>query len=691
MDRARSYFPTGLTTWFPILIVVAGFLAYANSFGCPFLFDDTTVITRNPHIYHLWPPWKAIQSPNRLLADYSFALNHAWAGFSPAEYRLVNIMIHLGAGLLLYGIVRRTLLVPRWESRLASSAPGLAFATALLWVLHPLQTESVTYIAQRIESLMGFLFLLTFYLFIRGMTASRGRGVWLTVAVTACALGMATKEVMVVSPILLLLYDRIFFRSSPPPPAGRWKWHAAFFSTWGVLALLLWLAAAKAQAEHVPLVGAGASRGDYALTQLNIIALYLRLAVFPHPLCLDYQYPLVASPAEALWPGLLTVVLGLASLWGIFRRSWLGFLGAWFFLILAPSSSFNPLPDAVFEHRMYLPLAAVILLAVVMAQAALGRWAANRTTRGILEGLLLTLAAGGLLAGTVIRNMAYRSEEAMWRDVISKRPGNYRVYVSLSTALIDQNRFQEAASVCSNLLARLPPFVTLTPDLIATLHAPTGQPPLPMYYAMALNNLGLATGGLNRPDEAKAHFREAIRVFPAGYWAHRNLGEILRREGKLTEAIAEWRQATGWQPKDYQSHCFLGLALSQAGQYREAVDHLETAVRLNTEFWFARAQWAWLLATCPSNEVRNGRLALQVAEPLLEIGQGSSPRSLDIMAACYAETGDFVNAIRLEQEAVALARQRPPEAGQDYRVPDLERRLALYQTGRPCRELDITQ
>lgn len=691
--QAMKPFSTRLADWFPALIAVACLLAYANSFDCPFLFDDATVITRNPHLFHLWPPWDAVLAPTRFVADYSFALNYRWSGFSPADFRLVNILIHMAAGLVLYGVVRRTLLLPTWRGRFEPSAASLAVAIALLWTVHPLQTESVTYIAQRIEALMGLFFLLTVYAFVRGATGSR---VWKPAAVLFCALGMATKEIMVTAPVLLVLYDGIFLSESWRGVLRRWRWHAALFATWLVLLALLRASVARAASEHVPLVGAATIRWEYALTQLNVLVHYLKLSLIPYPLCLDYRWPLVASPSEALWPGTLTVLLAAGTLLGLWKRSWMGFLGAWFFLILAPTSSFNPLPDAAFEHRMYLPLAGVLAGLVGAFGWILPRLVKHDRLRLLTGYSLLALATLGLGLLTYARNTDYRTEETMWRDVIRKRPDNFRTYTALSAALIEESRFTEADEVSRLLLMRLPPFARMGRPEIETGFATPGHPPLPLYYAMAHNNLGLSAFNQGKSSVSLQHCDEALRVVPQAFWAHRLRGQILFEAGRREEALAEWEQAVAWNPRDALSQAFLAVALEGRHQFKEAALHYQLAVEAKPDLWFARAQWAWLLATCPVDEVRNGPLARTLATPLLDFA-ATSPRALDVMAAACAECGDFTMASRYAREALERATgpvapeatRSPDEAGvpliRSYTRQELQDRLQSYTGRQPFR------
>ncbi|MBT7702373.1 MAG: hypothetical protein HN700_18950, partial [Verrucomicrobia bacterium] len=208
-----------LKRWLPfLLLMVAGVLAYWNSFDGVFLFDDFASIRDNPYIRVLWPLSRSMSLPlsdtgltvdGRPLLSLSFALNHWLFGPEPWGYHLVNLLIHLTAGLLLFGIVRRTLELPQFRERYAQSGTWLALASALIWLVHPLQTESVTYIVQRAESLMGMLFLLTLYCAIRGFTGAKC-GRWYLAAVLVCACGMGVKEIMFSAPLLVLLYDYIF-------------------------------------------------------------------------------------------------------------------------------------------------------------------------------------------------------------------------------------------------------------------------------------------------------------------------------------------------------------------------------------------------------------------------------------------------------------------------------------------------
>jgi hypothetical protein len=201
---------------FPLVLIVATLLAYANCFSGVLLFDDLHSL-RDPRVQSLWPPvWLAGQRP---LVNFTLALNGACGG-ALAGYHALNLLVHLCAGLLLYGIVRRTVT----GTRFANSAEGFALAVALIWSLHPLQTQSVTYIIQRAEALMGLCYLLTLYAALRaGHSHHRlTRITWCTLSILSAWLALAAKPVAVTLPVAVILFDRAYLahllRQRPPRP-----------------------------------------------------------------------------------------------------------------------------------------------------------------------------------------------------------------------------------------------------------------------------------------------------------------------------------------------------------------------------------------------------------------------------------------------------------------------------------------
>ncbi len=308
------------------ILLAAGTLVYSNSFTGPFLFDGMLYVQQNPAIQKLWPPWAPMVDTNRPLGLWSFALNYALGGFNVWGYHTVNLAIHLAAALVLFGIIRRTLACGRLAARFRAAASGLALAVALLWLVHPLQTQSVTYLYQRFESLMGLLVLLTLYSFLRAQESTRPKG-WYAAAAACCLLAVMTKEVAAVTPLLVLWYDRAFVASSwREIIRRRWAFYWGLAGTWVILAVIMVSQAGKYPQAGVLLVEK-VTPVQYALSQAGVIVHYLRLCFWPLGLCLDYGWPVADRAAEIVPPLLLIGALLALTIWAAFRWPEWSFLG----------------------------------------------------------------------------------------------------------------------------------------------------------------------------------------------------------------------------------------------------------------------------------------------------------------------------------------------------------------------------
>lgn len=549
----------------PLLLVGVGLAAYFNSFQGAFLFDDKLRIVDNPQIRQLWPPWVAMIPSTRPFLELTLALNYAMGGLNPWSYHAFNLVVHVLAGLALFGIVRRMLESDSLRARYGRASRGLATAVAAIWLVHPLQTESVTYIIQRAESLMGLSFLLTMYCGIRACRSPRPQR-WSIAAVAACALGMGSKEVMIVAPLLMLLYDRVFVAASfKEALRERRGLYAGLAATWLVLAASM---ANHPADEHQVYLLAGLNPMGYALTQGEVILHYLRLSLWPNPLIFDYMWP-IADPWSSALPAIAAVLaLVGGTVLALRRRMWIGFWGAWFFVILAPTSSVMPVADVTFEHRMYLSLAAVVVVVVIGGHdlfERLGRrLRVSGTLRRWLQASLVIAVVTVLGYATARRNQDYRSELAMWGDTVAKRPENARAHVNLGLALKGQGNLAEAMAQYNEALR-------IKPD-----------------YAEAHNNLGNVLALQGERGEAVVHWNEALRLKPDYVEAHLNLGIAMYSQGKLEEAITHYNEALRINPNHPGAHNSLGIALARQGRLADAAAHFASAVRLDPGFTWAR-------------------------------------------------------------------------------------------------------
>lgn len=469
--------PAGRRGWIVAVVIAATTgLTYRGALSVPLFSDDIPA--------NAWP-----------VVRWSLAMTTA--------HHAVNIALHVLSALLLFGIVRRTLLAPGLRARFAAAGDLLAGAVALLWALHPLQSEAVVRVAQRAELLAGGFYLLAFYAYLRG-TAADSTWRWNALAMGAGALGMASKETMVTAPLLVFLHDAMFVAGGWREAwRARWRLHAGLAATWVLFAFV------------VMQLGGGHGGGEsvawwaYALKQSEALAQYLRLSVWPAPLVMDYGSEVVTALAQVRWQ--IVAFLGLAgmALFALRRRKLAGFAGAWFFLILAPSSSVVALDPTMAEPRMYLPLAAMIALVVVAGYEMTGR-------RSL--GLWLALPMV-FVAATRARVADYESELRIWGDTALKRPFNVRAHVQLGDALRAADKLPEAITQYEVALR------------LKSTQADT---------LIALAEALLAAG---RSDEAIGCATEAVRLAPVSAEAHYTLGRVFAQAGRRERAVVECETA----------------------------------------------------------------------------------------------------------------------------------------------------
>jgi len=691
-------------------MIAAGAWAYHNSFQAPFIFDDLDSIPDNPHIRHLWPIGEAMGSPPHCAVDarpvvsLTLALNYALDGLDVRGYHAFNLTLHLLSALTLFGILRRTFTGEKLRDRLGNSAAWLAAAIALIWEVHPLQTESVTYIIQRTQLLMGLFLLLTVYCVLRSSQSSRPR-VWHLAAVASCALGMGSKQDMVGAPLIVLLYDRVFLAAS-----FRQLWQRRAGLYLGLAATWLMLGGLVAKSSHTTMWfrGAGLTSWDYLKTEPGVILYYLRLCFWPRPLVIDYyNWPIVSSLKDDLVPG--TVVLGLlgATVWAFRRQPWLAFLGAWFFLILGPTSSFLPSAgEMAAERRMYLPLAAVITIVAVGA-FALGKRLWNKQQRPVF-GCVATGSVVVLLTFlTIQRNQDYKSALAIWQDSVQKRPYNPRAHNNLAVALVQLGRLPEAISHYEQAL-RLNPLYPQAHNNLGAALMKEGMPQeaiaqyeqalrLKPDYAEAHNNLGNALDKLGRPQEATGHYEQALRINPDLADAHYNWGVALVQLGRLQEAVEHYGRALRLKPDYAEAHNNLGAALMSMGRLQEAIGHYEQALRLKPDY--AEAHNNLALALVQLNRlpeaIEHWQQALQI-KPDYAGAHYKLGTALEQAGRLQEAVSHYEQALRLQPDfadacnnlAWLLATRAPAQGGDAVRAVELAQQACELTGNRRAGYLD---
>jgi tetratricopeptide (TPR) repeat protein len=618
--------------WRAGIILVAGFLVYANSLSSPFVLDDSDSIVNNPAIRQLSNVGAVLLQHNTPIAGRpvvasTFALDYAFGGLAVRAYHVTNIGVHLLCALLLFGVVRRTLKLPRLADAYGRAADTLGLAIALIWAVHPLNSETVDYVTQRTESMMAFFLLLTLYAAICSVTCRR-KTIWASISVVSCALGMGCKESMVVAPVIVFLYDRIFlFDSLRAAFAARWRLYGALATTWLLLAYFM-LPGPRSGSVGASALSSSIRPTTYLLNQAQMVARYFRLSIWPSDLVVNYGPVAPVHLREVLPQALLVAIAMAATLVALIRWPPFGFLGAWIFMTLAPTSSVIPIVTEVgAERRMYLPLMAVAALLAAGAYSLpfLRRRCSERAAIAALAAVLLALGAA-----TMARNREYASGLSLAESALRRWPTDVahgmvgselsalhrdteavaelriaartdpRSRYNLGVTLFNMGRYDEAIVELKGMaeehpmLAEVPSARRIMAHAYAVQHnwtkaineATLSLSMVPRnaetrkLLADVLNNQGLEFVYAGKFEQAVPMFRRATAADPQRSDLRHNLGEALFDSHDPAASEQEARQAVALDSADAGSYDLLGRALAVQGKIAEAIGQFEQALRL---------------------------------------------------------------------------------------------------------------
>ena len=418
-------------------LVCAALLAYLNSLRGAFQFDDFRVIVENPAV-HSFSAWRAGGGGIRPLLKASYALN--WSlGHEPLGFHLVNVALHAGCAVLLYHILRR---VPGSGDARDPGMGKVAYFVALLWTLHPVQTEAVTYLSGRSVSLMAVFYLGSLLAYLKG----RESGVeWLRRGLSPLLflLAFLVKETAVTLPVALALWE--FTASKQRRPIRGPLVH------WILLGALLILMALHAGYSRLLTFGfEHRSLADNLRSQIHAVSWLLGQLAWPRFLNIDPELPIFHEWTTTLGVEAALMLAGLAvAYWGSMRRPWLTFGVLWAFLHLLPTNSLVPRLDLANERQLYLASAGLIFAVVAELRPILRL----RSVQAMAWGLALGL---GLL--TVRRNMDYRTEITLWESSLRAEPKNPRALNNLGTAYGLSGQYEKAAQAYREALRLKPEY-----------------------------------------------------------------------------------------------------------------------------------------------------------------------------------------------------------------------------------------
>jgi len=735
----------------PLLLAVVIGSAYANVVAGDFVYDDVGSIVENPYVH-----WRKLgvdevvdaarrSTTRRAVANVSFGLTWWLAREDVRVYHLTNLAVHWGASWLVYLLAlellrgarapaRKAARAKRKQGRRGNAGPAAepaqgtpdpralqlaALVTALVFAAHPLQTQAVSYIVQRMASMAGFFCLLSLWCYVRARTGQTPRPrVYFATSLVAWLLAVGSKESAASFPAIVWAYE--------------WLFHQRADARWALRSAALLAVAA------VPMVGLaywnyGDPFRDYAfhdftvferlLSQPRVFFYYAGLIALPLPdrLVLMHDFATSRGLLEP-WTTALSWVALLALLALALRerrRRPLPVFGAlWALVALSVESSVFPL-RLVHEHRLYLPMAGVVL-----AVSPLWAWLAarSRATAAAVGALMVVL----LVVATHVRNRVWSDEASLWADVVAKSPGLAIGYNNLGAAYVAQDRWDEAERLFREARRVDPTFGSAYRSLAGVaLHRGEVDASIPLFERAAeldpLSHFGLAQVGMaltmaGREQEALGWFERAESVFvhPQILYHH---GKTLLRLGRARESVAMQRRALALDPDHAYAHVGLAAAVAALGHAGEARAELERALAIedlaDAHLELARLDWsqgrvraavsrlealveaddpsllalnnlAWMLATTRDARLRDPQRALQLAERSIARMPSADAGLLDTRAAAEAALGDFASALATARRAQELARAQ----GDIGLAEEIAARASRYARGRPWRDGD---
>jgi protein O-mannosyl-transferase len=584
------------------LVAAIAFIAYSNTFHVPFQFDDYPNIINELSIrlhtmtFHwLGQLIKNIKDSIRFFAYFTFALNYYFGKFDVFGYHLVNLLIHITSGILLYWLLLVTLNLPSLKERYGPIAFPIALFSTLLFISHPIQTQSVTYIVQRMASMAGMFYLLAMLLYVKGrLSLERKRSLFWAGAALSYLLGLFTKENVAILPLFIALYEFYFFQNFDLSTKRKKTliYLVGAVLLLGVLGLLFW------GKRYFDVIIEGYKIRDFTLTerlltQFRVVLYYVTLLLYPHPsrFNLDHDFPLskgTLDPPTTLLSILIVVGLIGYSIWTAKKRPLLSYCILWYFGNLVIESSIIPL-EMVFEHRLYLPaIGPFVLFATLVvkgweeikerlrlrlredttrrrlpAETSFGVQAPKTDMAGgwrdyPLWGLFLVVTVL-LVWGSYERNKIWRSEITLWEDCVKKSPNKNRPHYNLGLNYYNKGRYQKSIEAYKK-----------------AIHIKPNEPD-------SYNNLGQAHRALRSYQEAIEAYQKAIQIKPNYSFALINLGETFVEMGRYQEAIETLKKAIQLKPNDAGIYQNMGVAYRRIGRYREAIEAYQEAIRLKPD------------------------------------------------------------------------------------------------------------
>jgi Flp pilus assembly protein TadD len=646
-----------------LVICLVCIFIYSNILNSSFVFDDRVNIHHNPNIRLtkltldgiINAGFKSLAS-HRPVANVSFALNYYFHRYDVLGFHLVNILIHVITGIILFYFIKVTLVLsnfrnikiepeknaspnkqncsiqnsinanistpPRSLDPTSTQLLFIAFFSTFIWLVHPIQTQTVSYVVQRMNSMAAMFYILSLLFYVKGRLANtkRKKLILFLGSMLSGILSLGSKEIAATLPFFILLYEWFFFQTV----SLKWlKRHSIYFIC--IFLFVILLAFFFLGTNPIKVILSTYNTRDFTLwqrvlTEFRVVIFYMSLLIFPHPERLNLLHDFSIShsfidPITTLLSFIAIAGLMVTAIWLAKRERLLSFCILWFLGHLVIESSVLGL-EIIFEHRVYLPSMFFILALVSLAY----RFVNSKRILCVLLCVVVIIFS----LWTYQRNIVWSDDVILWKDSVKKSPHQFR-----------QNY-----------------------------------------------NLGIALASRGNVDDAIKQYCIALKFNPAHAKTYYGLGNALARKGDARAAIYNYNKALEINPNYLEAHYNKSRILLNQGKIEEAVDSYQKALIINSEMTQVLYNLSWIYATCEIEKYRNGKKAVKLAEKLCVLTDYQQPLALDSLAAAYAESGRFDEAVATAQKALKLALKLGPEE----LALELKKRLELYQARQPYRQ-----
>ncbi len=634
-----------------LLLVAATLLAYQPAWHAGFIWDDDEYVTNNPLLSApdgLQRIWFSLDSPSQYfpLTYTVFRIERSLWGLNSTGFHWVNILLHAANALLVWRLLRRL------------SVPG-AWLAAAIFALHPVQVESVAWVTELKNVLSLFLFLLAVLAWVE-FVEDRPKPLWrfYALALMFCALALFSKTTACTLPAALLL---ILWLKGKPITRSRLAQIVPFIALGVGMGLVTVWWERFHQEVRENFLGLGLL--DRLLVASHAVWFYAGKLFWPANLTFMYPHWTIHSTDPLAYGWLVACAGACAAIW--YTRRFFGrsveTAALFYVATLSPLLGFIMLYtfyySFVADHYQYVASIGPIALAAAGMTIALGRL---KTQRPLLQPAIggIVLLVLGLL--TWRQSLMYADAETLWRTTIARNPDAWMAYDNLGIIFSRRGEVDQAMALFQKTLA-------IRPD-----------------DTLARNNLGLVLCQKERMDEGIVEFQTALSIVPGNAVFRNNLGKAFLAKGQPREAMIQFQKVLEHNPLNPKANYYLGIVLFQTGRVDEALAHFQKTLESQPDFaeaWDSLDHTAWLLATSSEASVRNGPKALALARQLARLSSENNPAILDTLAAAYAESGQFPEAVDAAQRALALAlTQNNPALANALR-----QHIKLFQEGSPLR------